>query len=63
MYRLQDPFSGRSLAYLSPESDVDIRGMLGQRVGIVGRLSWNDQWQVHTIDPTRVDLVSVSPPQ
>ncbi|MDP6891099.1 MAG: hypothetical protein QF471_07190, partial [Phycisphaerales bacterium] len=32
MYRLQDPFSGRSLAYLSPESDVDIRGMLGQRV-------------------------------
>ena len=63
MYRLQDPFSGRSLAYLSPESGVDLRGMLGQRVGIVGRLSWNDQWQVHTIDPTRVDLVSVSPPQ
>lgn len=63
MYRLQDPFSGRSLAYLSPDSDVDLRGMLGQRVGIVGRVSWNDRWQVTTIDPTRVDLVSVSPPQ
>jgi hypothetical protein len=63
MYRLQDPFSGRSLAYLSPDSGVDLRGMLGQRVGIVGRTSWNDQWQVNTIDPTRVDLVSVSPPE
>ena len=63
MYRLQDPFSGRSLAYVSPESDVDIRGMLGQRVGIVGRVVWNDQWQVRMIEPVRVDLVSVSPPQ
>lgn len=63
MYRLQDPFSGRSLAYLSPESGVDLRGMLGQRVGIVGRVDWDSQWQVKTIDPTRVDLVSVSPPE
>jgi len=63
MYRLQDPFSGRSLAYLSPDSGVDLRGMLGQRVGIVGQTSWNDQWQVNTIDPTRIDLVSVSPPK
>jgi hypothetical protein len=63
MYRLQDPFSGRSLAYLSPDSGVDLRGMLGQRVGIVGRVNWDSQWQVKTIDPTRVDLVSVSPPE
>ncbi len=62
-YRLQDPFSGRSLAYISPESEVDVRGMLGQRVGIVGRLEWNSQWQVTTVEPERVDLVSVTPAQ
>ena len=62
-YRLQDPFSGRSLAYLSPDADVDVRGMLGQRVGIVGRLVWDQEWQVTTVDPERIDLVSVTPPQ
>ncbi|MCH2141449.1 MAG: hypothetical protein MK077_00405 [Phycisphaerales bacterium] len=62
-YRLQDPFSGRSLAYLSPDSDVDVRGMLGQRVGIVGRLIWDQEWQVTTVEPERIDLVSVTPPQ
>jgi hypothetical protein len=62
-YRLQDPFSGRSLAYISPESAVDVRGMLGQRVGIVGRMTWNPDWNVMTVDPQRIDLVSVNPPQ
>ncbi|MDP7029679.1 MAG: hypothetical protein QF733_05600 [Phycisphaerales bacterium] len=62
-YRLQDPFSGRSLAYVSPESAVDIRGMLGQRVGIVGTMQWNPDIQVMTVTPQRVDLVSVVPPQ
>ena len=62
-YRLQDPFSGRSLAYISPDSAVDVRGMLGQRVGIVGRMHWNDNWQIQTVTPERVDLVSVTPPQ
>ena len=62
-YRLQDPFSGRSLAYISPESAVDVRGMLGQRVGIVGRMTWNSDWNVMTVDPQRIDLVSVNPPQ
>ena len=62
-YRLQDPFSGRSLAYISPDSAVDVRGMLGQRVGIVGRMHWNDDWQIQTVTPERVDLVSVTPPQ
>ncbi len=60
-YRLQDPFSGRSLAYVSPESAVDIRGMLGQRVGIVGTMQWNPDMQVMTVTPQRVDLVSVAP--
>jgi len=62
-YRLQDPFSGRSLAYVSPESAVDVRGMLGQRVGIVGRMTWNPEWNVMTVDPERIDLVSVNPPR
>lgn len=60
-YRLQDPFSGRSLAYVSPDSGVDLRGMLGQRVGIVGRLKWNQDWHITMVEPQRVDLVSVSP--
>ena len=62
-YRLKDPFSGRSLAYVSPESSVDVRGMLGQRVGIVGKMAWDPTWRVMTVQPERVDLVSVSPPQ
>lgn len=61
LYRLQDPFSGRSLAYVSPDSGVDLRGMLGQRVGIVGTVRWNPEWRITMVEPERVDLVSVSP--
>ena len=62
LYRLQDPFSGRSLAYVSPDAAVDVRGMLGQRVGIVGSVTWDPNLGVMRITPERVDLVSVTPP-
>ena len=63
-YRLKDPFSNRSLAYISTEDPkVDLRGMLGQRIGVVGPTHWDSTWSVVMVDPQRVDLVSVTPPR
>ena len=63
-YRLKDPFSTRSLAYIATEDPkVDLRGMLGQRIGIVGPTNWNAAWNVMMVEPERIDLVSVMPPR
>ena len=61
MYRIEDPLSGRSLAYLEPSASLDLSSLLGQRIGVVGRMEFDQEWHVTVVDPERVDLVSVSP--
>jgi hypothetical protein len=61
MYRIEDPLSGRSLAYLAPTTSLDLSSLLGQRIGVVGSIDFDKDWHVTVVNPERVDLVSVSP--
>lgn len=61
MYRIEDPLSGRSLGYLEPSASLDLSSLLGQRIGVVGRMQFDSEWNVSVVQPDRVDLVSVNP--
>jgi len=61
MYRIEDPLSGRSLAYLAPSTSLDLSSLLGQRIGVVGSIDFDPDWHVTVVNPERVDLVSVTP--
>ena len=61
MYRIEDPLSGRSLAYLAPSTSLDLSSLLGQRIGVVGTIDFDPDWHVTVVQPDRVDLVSVTP--
>lgn len=63
LYRVQDPGTGRSIAYLRPHETFDLVGMLDQLVGIVGRKSYDGSLQLHIIDPERIDLLAPQPEQ
>lgn len=58
MYRIQDVKSGRTLGYLPLSDDLDLSGLLGQTVGVVGKRSWNPNWRVTVVDAARFDILS-----
>ncbi|MBT6268828.1 MAG: hypothetical protein HOI88_00560 [Phycisphaerae bacterium] len=58
MYRVQDPESGRTLGYLPANKDFELSGLVGQRVGVVGKTDWNPTWRVSVVDGTRFDILS-----
>ena len=58
MYRIQDPESGRTLGYLPANKDFELSGLVGQRVGVVGKTDWNPTWRVSVVDGTRFDILS-----
>jgi hypothetical protein len=58
MYRVQDQHSGRTLGYLPVSEDFELSALLGQRVGVSGKSTWNPTWRVRVIDGTRFDLLS-----
>jgi hypothetical protein len=58
MYRLQDPRSGRTVAYI-PQTDAwDLTSMLGQTIGVSGSRNWDPQWRVQVVAPQRLDLLA-----
>ena len=61
MYRIEDPLSGRSLGYLAPSASLDLSSLLGQRIGVVGSMQFDKDFNVTVVEPDRVDLVSVNP--
>ena len=61
MYRVEDPLSGRTLAYIDPEVSLDLPAMIGQWIGVVGPVNFDSRWQVQVIAPQRVDLVAATP--
>ncbi|MEE2908745.1 MAG: hypothetical protein VX527_13055 [Planctomycetota bacterium] len=60
MYRVEDPTSGRTLAYLEPNVSLDLAAMIGQWIGVVGPMNFDSRWQVQVIAPQRVDLVAAN---
>ncbi|HBZ96447.1 MAG TPA: hypothetical protein DEO57_01215 [Phycisphaerales bacterium] len=58
LYRIQDPRTNRTLAYVRPESNTMIGDMIGQHVGVMGILEYDPALQVNIINMTRVDLMA-----
>lgn len=60
LYRVEDPMNGRTLAYIEPGRTADIASMIGQWIGVVGKMEFDSRWQVQVIEPERVDLVAAT---
>ena len=59
-YRVEDPMNGRTLAYLEPSGTADVTSMIGQWIGVVGKMEFDSRWRIQVIEPERVDLVAVT---
>ncbi len=55
MYRLVDPATGKSLAYIKADAAVDTTGHLGKLVGIQGTTSYDPALKLKVIDVKHVD--------
>lgn len=58
LYRVQDPGTGRTVAYIRPEKEHDIAGLLDQLVGIMGEKNYEGSLGLHLITPERIDLLA-----
>lgn len=58
LFRLRDPGTGRTIAYLEPAEHFELVGMLGQLVGIVGERSYDGRLRLNLIHPQRIDLLA-----
>lgn len=57
MYRLVDPASGRTLAYLQPNEVTESRRLLGKVVGIEGPMRYDPALKLRVIEVKRIDLL------
>ena len=55
MYRLIDPTTGKSLAYIKPDAPVDCTGYLGKLVGIQGATAYDPALKLKVINVKRID--------
>lgn len=58
LFRVQDPGTGRTVAYIRPEKEHDLAGLLDQLVGIMGERDYDGSLGLHIIDPERIDLLA-----
>ena len=58
LYRLQEPGTGRTVAYLQPSDEADLIPMLGQLIGIVGEKSYDPGLRLTLVTPRRIDLLA-----
>ncbi len=57
LYRLVDPISKRTIAYVRPGELIQPRRALGRRVGIIGEAEEDPQLGIRVIEPTTVDVI------
>jgi len=58
LLRIQDPGTGRTVAYLHKDDAFDMVGMLGQLVGIVGEKSYDGGLRLNLVKPRRIDILA-----
>ena len=59
LFRLQDPSTHRTVAYLRvPRDDLDLPGLLGQIIGVVGAKRYDGSLRLNIIDPRHIDLLA-----
>lgn len=62
LLRLQDPGTGRTVAYLEPNEAVfELGEMLGHLIGIVGTSDYDGGLRLTLIEPDRIDLLTPKP--
>ena len=61
LYRVQgtDPITGmpRTIGYVAPKQDQDLRHMLGRVVGVLGVMRDDEALKLRVVEPERVDLM------
>jgi hypothetical protein len=57
LFRIVDPPSGRTIAYLHPNIDIDPTLFLGRVVGIVGEIKDDPELKLPIIEPKRIDAL------
>lgn len=58
LFRLQDPATGRTIAYLKPSRDLNVSAMLGQVVGVTGAANADPGLNVRILNPSRIDILT-----
>jgi hypothetical protein len=61
LFRLQDPGSGRTIAYLRPSEQFDLERMLSRLIGVVGEKQYDGGLRLDLIRPVRIDELTPSP--
>lgn len=58
LLRVQDPGTGRTVAYLQPNDAVDTANLLGQLVGVIGEKEYDGSLRLNVLTARRVDLLA-----
>ncbi len=58
LYRLQDPSSGQTVAYIVPDDSYTLTTMLGTLIGVRGEKCFDDALKLDTISPTTIDYLT-----
>jgi len=58
LLRLQDPASGRTVAYLQPDEQYELINLIGNLVGIVGDKTFDESMRLNIIAPHRIDVLT-----
>ena len=58
LFRLQDPATGRTVAYLKPDEDYALANRIDIIVGIVGDKAYDESLRLNMITPRRIDVLS-----
>jgi len=60
MFRLVDPTTDRTIAYLSPD-DVDAGAAIGKMVGVIGEQGFDPATSLRMFEVERIDVLTASP--
>ena len=61
LYRLQDPGTGQTIAYIVPGPGFDLSSMLGLLIGVKGPMRYDDSLRLNTVTPALIDVLGSSP--
>jgi flagellar motor protein MotB len=58
LLRLQEPGTGRTVAYVQPSDEYDLFGMIGHLIGVLGERQYDGGLRLNLISPRRVDILA-----
>ena len=61
LYRLQDPGTGQAVAYLVPGDDFQLSTLLGNLLGVKGKMEFDEALRVNILSARGIDLLTAKP--